>query len=387
MMSLPDYRGGSIVNLMASLVQARGGDPGIYPPLRELDPQALAGRRHIVLLVIDGLGHRQLLRSAAGATLRARLAGVMTSVFPTTTASAVTSFLTGVAPQQHGLTGWHMWFRELGSVLAVLPGRPRFGGVSLGDCGIDLGRLLGHVPVFDRLATPCVSVAPAHIAHSDFNRAHQGRARVISHDSLATLNDAIVRAVTETRGPAFTYAYWPQLDSLAHQHGVASEAVAGHLAEIDAAFAELQTRLAGSDTLLIVTADHGIIDTAPAQDVLLDDHPVLADCLALPLCGERRASYCYVRPGRRDTFEDYCRDVLAPCAELYPSHELIEGGWFGLGEPHPRLAERVGDYTLLMRDNHVITDRLFGERPFRQVGVHGGLSEDELYVPLVLAAC
>jgi len=55
---------------------------------------------------------------------------------------------------------------------------------------------------------------------------------------------------------------------------------------------------------------------------------------------------------------------------------------FGLGEPHPRLEERVGDYTLLMRGSQVIRDWLPQEKPHRQIGVHGGLSAAELQVPL-----
>jgi len=383
----PDYQGGSIVNLMSTLIQARGGASLGYAPLRWLDTDQLQSYRHIVLLVIDGLGHRFLTQSAAGSALRAHMSGAMTSVFPTTTASAITTFLTGQAPQQHGLTGWHTWFRELGSVLTVLPARPRFGGPALGDAGIDLGRLYGHVPVFDRMDTPSCVVTPAFIAHSDFNRSHQGCADLRAYDGLEQLFAMTARAVREAKTPSYVYAYWPELDSIAHEHGIGSAQAAQHLAEIDEAFAAFLDRMAGSDTLVIVTADHGIIDSGESREIDLADHPALAETLTLPLCGERRASYCYVRPDRKDDFEHYCRSELAAFAELHASRELINEGYFGLGAPHPRLAERVGDYTLIMKDNFVIKDRLFNERGYSQIGVHGGLSEQELYVPLIVASC
>ena len=72
---------------------------------------------------------------------------------------------------------------------------------------------------------------------------------------------------------------------------------------------------------------------------------------------------------------------------MYPATALIEDGWFGLGEPSPRLRERVGDYVLLMKGRWVIKDRLPGEPAFRQIGVHGGVSEAELHVPLIVAHC
>jgi hypothetical protein len=65
--------------------------------------------------------------------------------------AAITSFLTGTAPRQHGVTGWHMYLRELGAVLAILPGRPRYGGMSFAQAGVDVVKLLGHRPLFDQL--------------------------------------------------------------------------------------------------------------------------------------------------------------------------------------------------------------------------------------------
>jgi hypothetical protein len=113
--TLPDYGGGSLVNLMSSISTALGGGSP-YPPLAALPPASLAGARHLVLLVVDGLGHDFL--SGRDGALRRHLRGPLTSVFPSTTASAIPTFLTGLAPQQHGLTGWNMYFREIGAVVA-----------------------------------------------------------------------------------------------------------------------------------------------------------------------------------------------------------------------------------------------------------------------------
>jgi hypothetical protein len=89
-----------------------------------------------------------------------------------------------------------------------------------------------------------------------------------------------------------------------------------------------------------------------------------------------------LRPNRTGDFERYCREVLGDRAAVRRSRDLLVQGLFGLGAPHPRLPERIGDYTLLMRGNNVIRDRLPGENQYTQIGVHGGLSETELTVPL-----
>lgn len=387
---LPDYHGGSIVNLMDTLVEGLGGTcPGANPaPLAVLPPAEIAGHRQVVLIVVDGLGDAFLSRmgpdTRLGACRRARL----TSVFPSTTAAAVTTFLTGLAPRQHGLTGWHMYFRELGAVLAVLPGKPRYGGMTLSQAGYDAGRFFGHRSVFDGL--PCASrtVTPRHLAHSDFNLAHLGRAALVPYDGLEGFFATIANTLTTEQGRRrrFVYAYWPELDRIAHEAGSLSVAAEEHFRSWDEAFGQFLERVAGTDSLVIVTADHGFIDTDEAHTVSLEHHPDLSACLALPLCGEPRVAYCYVRPDQARIFENYVGNRLARSAELHRSHDLIDQGWFGQGPAHPRLADRVGDYTLVMRENFVIRDWLPGETPYRQAGVHGGVSALEMRVPLAVVS-
>ena len=383
-MQLPDYQGGSIVNLMASLQSGLGGLAHDYAPLSLLPPERVRAHRQVLLLVIDGLGMNYLRAHPQAECLNRHLAGAVTSVFPPTTAAAITTYLTGDAPQQHGLTGWFMYFRELGSVQAVLPGRPRYGGVGLGEAGIDTARLLGPRPFADRIGVPAFSVSPAVIAESDFNRAHLGASQLVAYRDL---EDMLRRCGELLRPPGrrYLYAYWSELDGLGHRHGIWSETARAHLFELDRAFGRLLEALRGSDTLVIVCADHGQVDVAPHRRISLDDHPTLTDCLVLPLCGEPRAAYCYLRPGREDEFDDYVRCELTAVADCLPSSSLIDSGWFGRGEPHPRLAERIGDRVLVMKDGYLLKDWLPQERHHEMVGIHGGLSDDELWVPLIVA--
>lgn len=383
-MVLPDYHGGSIVNLTASLIMALGGEESLYPPLRQLPPASLMHSRNIVLLVIDGLGYDTLTRAAAGGALRRCLRDSITSVFPPTTATAVTTFLTGAAPQQHALPGWHVYFKELGSVVAVLPFRARHGGPPLGGAGINAGALFGHVPLFNRIAARSYVVAPERIIYSDYNSAHTGVAEPCGYATLRQLFAATAGILHESRERTYVYAYWPELDRLAHEYGIASREAAAHLVELDVEFERFLQRIRGRDTTVIVTADHGFIDAGPEHLVELDRHPQLAETLLLPLCGDRRVAYCYVHPEKRSQFERYVQTVLADNIDLFPSAELIARGWFGLGPPHPRLRERIGDYTLVMRGNAVIKDWLQDERRYTQIGVHGGVSAAEMRVPLVV---
>lgn len=383
----PDYQGGSIVNLMRSVADACGAMPLPYVPLSGLDSATLAAARNIVLLVIDGLGFNHLQRTGAGGVLHGRLHSRLTSVFPSTTASAVTTFLTGLAPLQHALTGWHMYFSELDSIAAVLPLTPRGEGQYAMPPGELPRRLFGHASLFERITRRAVIISPKYIAGSEFNTYHAGRAEIRGYKGFAEMFVQVEAAVREQQGPAYIYAYYPELDSLSHVHGVGSPQVAIHFAALDEACGRFIDAIRGTDTLLLVTADHGFIDSPPERLIELEQHPQLAEMLVRPLCGERRIAYCYVKPDKAGQFESYVREHLSECAELFRSEELVRQGWFGPGVPDPRLAGRIGNYALMMKADWTIKDWLPDEKRHAQLGVHGGASADEMFVPLIVAGC
>jgi predicted AlkP superfamily pyrophosphatase or phosphodiesterase len=392
-MQIPDYRGNGIVNLMQSIVTgmsngepAFGAEAFAYPPHPEVPASMIEASRHVVLLVIDGLGYDYLRLTRPGGALSAALRKPMTSVFPSTTTSAITTFLTAEAPQQHALTGWYMWSREIGVVMTPLPFKARFGDQSLGSFGVDPKSIFDRRPVFDRIDRQCFMLQPSQLAGSAYTRAHLGRATVKPYGSMEDLFASIPRLAAGKK-PTYTYAYWPELDTLGHRHGMQSEAASRHLAALDEAFSILLDKLAGRGVTLIVTADHGFVDTDPSSWISVDAHPALEAMLAVPLCGEPRAAYCYVHPDRREDFESYVSESLSAECELIASKDLIEVNYFGFGMPHPRLRDRVGDYCLLMKGNHAIRDRTPAEGPAKpMVGVHGGTSSAEMRVPLVLAS-
>lgn len=377
---LPDYDGGSLVNLMSSITTALGG-VSPYSLLTSLPPESLSRARHVVLLVVDGLGF-DYLQGRSGA-LRSHLRGHLTSVFPSTTATAIPTFLTGLAPQQHGLTGWNMYFREIGTIAAPLPFHTRSGHQPLRDSGVTPKDLLGLTPLYDRLPLPCHVISPQNIVHSDFNVILSGRAKRHGYHTLEEMF-AQIAFLLGTDAHSYIHAYWPQLDSLAHEYGIHSKPVADAFVALDAVFAELVDVARINQSVVIVTADHGFIDSLPEESIDLDDHPDLRKTLLLPLCGESRAAYAYVRANHETAFENYVRGQLGDRIQLFKSDAVIRQGWLGPGKAHPALQERLGDYVLLPRGHGILRDWLQGEKRYHHVGVHGGLSAAEMVVPLVV---
>lgn len=382
MNTAPDYSGGGIVNLMQSLATACGDHRASYPQLVALSAERLAESRHIVLLVIDGLGQKALDSHLGGSILQRHCIATVNSVFPSTTASAITTFMSGLAPAQHALTGWHMHLEEIDQTLAILPLTPRCEPAKLPPHELP-ARLFDYPTLFQQLARESWVIAPHSIAGSPFNTWHSRGARTLAYKTLPELFGHLSGLLQDALVPRYIYAYSPELDSVSHHDGTDSKKAQETLTTLNAAFTQFVDQVQGRDAWLLATADHGFIDSPPERVVSLDEHPQLAALLLRPLCGERRAAYCYVAPENRPAFEAYVRHYLAHCVDLRRSADLICDGWFGPPPFNARLASRIGDYTLVMKENWTIKDWLPGEKRYRMLGVHGGVSTDEMRVPLI----
>jgi type I phosphodiesterase/nucleotide pyrophosphatase len=342
--------------------------------------------RHVVLLLIDGLGDRYLQAHAAGGFLGRHRLWPLSSVFPSTTASAITSLMTGLAPIQHGLLGWFVRDQRFGGILAPLPMTLRSGGEVRGP--LRLQRLFPYRTLFQRLPCRSTVVSPAEIIDSPFNRRHSRGARRLAYQRREGLVAAVREAVLgHGFEGGYVYAYYPRFDSLAHAFGVGSERVAEEFVRIDAAVAALAASLAGQGVDLLVTADHGFIDVPPGQTLEIEAWPEIAAMLAAPLWGERRSAWCAARPGAEADFAAALGTRLGSAGVVLPTAGLASSGLLGGGRPSPRLAERMGSHVMLMAPGWALRDHVPGEVEHPMIGLHGGLSADEMRVPLVHVNC
>ena len=379
----PDYPDGTIVNLMASIVRARGGDTP-HAPLPAAPPDRLAACDHLACIAVDGLGVAQLeaylARRPDSPFLGCHPRTALSTVFPATTASAVTTFLTGATPAEHAILGWHLNLPDLGLVSTVLMSRTRTGSAFAPD-DFDLDAYLQLPSYLDRVPEPKAQLSYGVIPHSRFSRTGTRWQRVRSFETL----DGLVRetlAFTRAVPRGLAYVYWPGHDALCHEHGVAAPRTLAHLAEIDDALARLRDLVDGRAVTLLVTADHGIRDTPPEQRIDLAAVPGLYDCLATLPCGDAGHANCFVRARREARFLDLVATHLGDACHCIAGDEFLALGGFGPGTPHPALAGRVGDYLLIARDRQAFAAPHAGEAPWFMLGNHGGMSRAEMLVPL-----
>ena len=179
-MYLPNYKDGSIVNLMSSILQAQGGKSE-YDSLPSLNPNELSKSQNIVLMIIDGLGYEYLAKYGKDTIFAKYLKDKITSVFLPTTAVAITTFLTGVAPAQHGITGWFVYLKELGLVSTILFFNPRCGGLNFGKINVKPEMIFNEKTIFEKINRKSFHITKKQYVNSDYTTAFCKGAKRLSY--------------------------------------------------------------------------------------------------------------------------------------------------------------------------------------------------------------
>ena len=320
----------------------------------------------MVLLVIDGLGWNQLQPRTHLAPAMAALEGTpITTVAPSTTATALTSITTGLPPGEHGVMGYRI---AVGSdVLNVLrwttDGRDA-------RTSIIPGELQPHAP-FGGQRPPVLT--RAEFAGSGFTLAHLDPVRFTGYRTLGTLTAELVRLTRA--GEPLVYAYYEGLDKVSHEYGL-GEQYDEELRWIDHLVATLLEVLPAG-TVLAITADHGQVETG--DDVL--ELPSDVSTHVAMQSGEGRFRWLHARAGRAPALADAASSLLDDHAWVRTREQAIDDGWYG-PKVTDAAASRLGDVLVAARGTVAFFDPK-DTGPYVLIGRHGSLTPDEMLVPLL----
>ncbi len=197
---------------------------------------------------------------------------------------------------------------------------------------------------------------------------------------IETLEELVegVAALTKA-GTDYIYAYWPQPDSVMHHTGSASRKTRSWMKRLDAMVRNLAERL--TDTLLIVTADHGHRDNRYAY---ITDHPNIARTLVRPPSLEDRALAFHVRTDRQEAFQQAFLAAFGEKFLLYPSGRALDEALFGDGMPHPRVPGFLGDFLAIATGDLALA---YDRSCHLFLSNHAGLTDREMAVPLIAVEC
>jgi predicted AlkP superfamily pyrophosphatase or phosphodiesterase len=359
---LPDFEGGSVAAVVPVLLGRHlGSEAAWMPPVAR-------GAQQVVLLVLDGLGWNALQEHAAiMPTLAAMDGGSITTVVPSTTSTALTSIATGLAPAQHGVVGYRMLVG--GEVLNVLRWSVRDGGRPPDPFDVQrhTAFMAREVPVVTR----------SEFRSTGFTQAHLRGAKFVGWHTTSTLIEHCLRAVEA--GQPLVYAYYPGVDTVAHEFGLHDRVYRRELAATDRLVDELRAVLP-AHVVLLVTSDHGQVHLDRSAWTEIPE--LTSRCAAVT--GDGRFRYLHAEPGKAGELLDRARESTARIAWVYSRRELLDTGMMGSGATGT-IPSRIGDVILAARAPVAFVDPALPNEVRLRSG-HGSLTADEMLVPLVAAA-
>ena len=400
----PHYEGLSILNIPNSLCSLLGAPPvpGTQPLIPEILDLVSGDVGSVLLVLIDALAlHRfqAWLKEQKDMVwhklIQEGILAPLTSITPSTTSAALTSYWTASAPRSHGIVGYETWLKEYGVVANTILHTPiRFlkGGTgTLKNAGFSPETFLPVDPIGPHLANYGIethafqhySIINSGLSEMFFQQVHRHGTGTAA-DMWVSVRELWEQPPTEKQ---FVWAYWGEVDGLSHLHGPDDERIFAEFDAFSRAFETLfydkLTPGQREDTLVILTADHGQIATNKEDDHYdLRNHPDFTRRLHILPTGENRLAFLYIKPGQVEAVREYIERTWPNQFALIDPVYAIEKGLFGPGEQHPGLYVRTGDLIALARG------RAFwwwGAKPNPISGRHGGMSEEEMVVPFLAA--
>lgn len=396
----PSYSGFSIANLPASVCRWFSCP---HPAENPLDESILAqfddDWHAVILLLVDGLGLRLFQRFAHESLERGMhrdwqgilndgLLLPLTSIAPSTTSAALTTFWTARLPAEHGIIGYELFLKEYGFIANMITHSVSAfieEPVDIRKAGFNPSENLPVEPLGKFLSSQGVR---AHVyQHRSISSSGlsqmllEGTERV-AFDSLDDVWEGLCLDLQENRRrKTYAYVYWSGLDTRSHHSGPDSELLYQEWLAFAAVLCRFIARLKTAGlrrVLLLLTADHGQIATDIRGNYDLHNHPGLTRHLIMMPTGESRLPYLFIRSGQVSAVQDYLASHWDGQFTLLPSHTVLANGLLGQCVPHQTTLERIGSHVVFPKGNAYWW---WVNKENRLLGRHGGLSADEMLVP------
>lgn len=361
----PDYDN-CIANLACSVLKRFGVDPP-NPTLPLADKLLERNCRNVVLMLLDGMGLNILEENLEpDEFFRRNIAGVYSSVFPPTTVAATTALDSGLYPVQSAWLGWTGYFKDV-------------------DKNVEYFR---NVDFDTEQPIEFINVARTYVPYRDICSMIRDGTNADAY-FLAPFREPFpedfdglcreVERICALPNKKYVYAYYPEPDSIMHRKGCFCERSKNVLRDIERRAEELARSL-DDDTIFLITADHGHINSPKA---VVTDYPDITECLVRMPSIEPRCLNLFVKNGMGGQLERAFTEHFGGNFMLIPKHEVLERQLFGRGTPHPRLNDMLGDYLAVA----VGDISIYNKSSKNFVANHAGLTRHEMEIALIDAGC
>jgi predicted AlkP superfamily pyrophosphatase or phosphodiesterase len=380
----PDSRRLNLVDLVNALALLTGVENSQSPGARRLADQ-IGPAEHIIFILVDGLGMNLVRRMGSASFIHSRLKSELLSLFPSTTAAALTTVATGKWPSEHGVTGWWTHLPEFGVTATILPFVDRFAHRSLSDIGLNADKVFPCHALHPKMKHHPLSMLPAKLPSSIYSVYSRGGTDGSGYWAIDAALEQVIERIGKSRGPTYTYVYIPDVDTLGHFRGWDHEDVVALAGWIDHQIAKLADALAGK-ARIIISADHGQTKVPLRDRLALYDGDALLELLKVPPSGNPVTPMFHVREGREKEFADLFNQRYASHFSLVSDDDADELELLGPGKMSDVTRRRVGDFIGIPRIPATLKYYERGKIPASDdLGTHSGLTPHEMWIPLAVA--
>ncbi len=360
----------SLVALSNSFLKFYGVEP-FHPSLKELDEKLNSKRyQNIVLLILDGMGVNVINEHLDNKSLlKSHIAHQIYSVFPPTTTAATTAIHTGLTPLESGWLAWMTYYKEYDRCIENFLNTDYYTGE----------RLTTPFPCEDILK--CKEIYSRIVEQNPNLEFHKINPPFDSKDGVKSFNQMckkIAKQVSGSNKCKFIRAYWNDPDHTIHHFGVTSKEAKDVMKDIERNLKHLCSKL--KDTLIVITADHGMVDT---QNIILNDYPDICECFIRPPSLESRVVTFAVKDTHKVEFAKLFNKYFGNDFKLYTKQEFMASGLLGSGNPHPKVDDFIADFVAISiseKSLHYVLNQI---DKTTLIGEHAGISEQEMVIPLI----
>lgn len=320
--------------------------------------------RHVVVIMLDGLGINVIDSNLGnGSILKTHQIMTLNSVYPPTTVAATTAFKTGKAPIESGWLGWHLYLKENDPSIVLFKNKEYLTNEDFTKYQVE--DIIDATPWYKTLrGTKTYTINPSW-----------------GENGVENFSDGIeqVKEICTKDEKNFTFFYWDNPDYLMHEYGINSQVVKVNLFDIEANIEKLSNELP-NDTIVFITADHGMIDV---EAVELNRYPDLINCLSKPFAGEGRCAQFYVKDDMHDDFVNTFNKYFKESFKLFTKKEFIESKLAGAYQVHDVTNVALGDYVAVGIGEYFFVQEI-KEDDLVFKAHHAGLTQEEMQVPVIL---
>ena len=373
---LPDYHH-CILNTVTSILKYYHVVSN-HASLETLDKKLSKKYQNVILLILDGMGDNILKNISPNGYFEKNKVDCVTSVYPSTTTAALTTYYSGKPPYETGWIAWSQYFKEYGRAIDMLSHKESYLKEDISKAKLDVFKeLVNYESIFEKIekasGVKAYEVVPS---YSDKRAKRSLRANDI--DEVIENLEMLCKVPEEK----FIMAYCDNPDGLLHKFGTQADEVKEFVKMTEEKIEKLCEKLS-EDTIIVISADHGHHDIEQAYTLL--DYPEIQECLYMPISLESRVVGFWVKEDMTKEFEERFYKIFKDEFWLMKKQEFLEKNLLGFGEKHPKIDEFIGNYIALSTGKSIIKIETFlaDGKPVKK-STHCGLTEDEMKVPVIV---